>query len=151
MIRKAVGAVIQRDGEVLLVHKVKGAQGKIKGMWDFPKGGMEPQDQSVKEALLRELEEETGSTNYTILKQYPEKIVFEFDPATRAAIGYEGQETTMFSVRYDGDGTELAPQDDEIEEIRWFTLGSAMPLLFPEAKQFVENHILERDATQKGE
>lgn len=35
MIRMAVGAVIQKGDELLFVHKVKGAQGRIQGTWDF--------------------------------------------------------------------------------------------------------------------
>ncbi|MFS0871024.1 NUDIX hydrolase [Paenibacillus xylanilyticus] len=144
MIRMAVGAVIQKGDELLLVHKVKGAQGRIKGTWDFPKGGMEAQDKSMEAALLRELEEETGSTRYTITKQIGETIVFDFDAVTQERLGYKGQETTMFLVQYTGDGTDLEPHDDEIDDIRWVSIDCVAPLLFPEARLFFEKYVLER-------
>ncbi|GIO30937.1 MULTISPECIES: NUDIX hydrolase [Paenibacillus] len=141
MIRKAVGAIVEHDGKVMLVHKVKGAQGKIKAMWDFPKGGIEPQDVTLEQALFRELKEETGSTNYEIMKRYDDKILFLFDRATREKIGFERQETTMFHVVYRGDGTDLTPEDDEIDEIRFFARERIPELLFPESREFFAKHV----------
>lgn len=91
MIRIAVGAIVQYNTKFMLVHKVKGAQGRVKGMWDFPKGGIEPDDTCFENALLRELKEETGSTKYEIIKQYDEKILFSFDKSTQEKIVYERQ------------------------------------------------------------
>ncbi|CAM3591163.1 NUDIX hydrolase [Marinicrinis lubricantis] len=82
VIRQAVGAVALYKGNVILVYKVKGAQGSIQGMWDLPKGGLEPHDTSIDQALFRELREETGSTQYRIVKRYDESIYFDFDQRT---------------------------------------------------------------------
>lgn len=84
MIRKAVGAIVFQGTEFLLVHKVKVSSLKnfddnIKGEWDFPKGGVEEGDKDLKATILRELEEETGSTQYKIIKQLDEIISFPFD------------------------------------------------------------------------
>ncbi|QPC45547.1 NUDIX domain-containing protein [Mangrovibacillus cuniculi] len=122
MIRQAVGAVIVSKNTILLVHKVKIGAVKteditIPGEWDFPKGGLEADDVDLESALLRELQEETGSTNYEILSQLPEKICFSFPPALAAKLGLERQETTMFLVRYCGDGTDLQPNDEEIDQL----------------------------------
>lgn len=42
----------------------------------------------------------------------------------------------MFLVVYRGDGTDLTPEDDEIDDIRFFA-GERIPeLLFPESREF---------------
>ncbi|MDR9853887.1 hypothetical protein RJP21_09755 [Paenibacillus sp. VCA1] len=86
--------------------------------------------------MLRELKEKTGSTNYEIMMRYDDKILFLFDRATGEKLGFERQETTMFLVVYRGDGTDLTPEDDEIDDIRFFA-GERIPeLLFPESREF---------------
>ena len=122
-IRKAVGAIITYNNEYLLVHKVKimnGLQGtvNIPGIWDFPKGGMKASETPM-EAVLRELREETGSQSYRIIKHCNEKIEVEFDEVTRQLTGYEQQEITMFTGEFLGIPTDLQPQDDEIDDIRF--------------------------------
>ncbi|RWQ71098.1 NUDIX hydrolase [Bacillus cereus] len=124
MIRKAVGAIISYNEKFMLVHKIKinGKSGKeeIEGEWDFPKGGIENEEKNLEQSLLRELKEETGSTNYKIIKQFEKKICFEFPVSIQMRIGYEKQETIMFFVQYQGDIEELKPIDDEIDQIQFF-------------------------------
>ncbi|WP_223701825.1 NUDIX domain-containing protein [Sutcliffiella deserti] len=122
MIRKAVGAVVTQGQNILLVHKVKIRSledGPAISEWDFPKGGVEEEDKSLEVAILRELLEETGSVQFSIIKQFSEKISFSFPRGFTEKTGFEKQETTMFMVEYTGDRKELAPQDDEISEIRF--------------------------------
>lgn len=118
-IRKAVGAVVFQNDEYLLVHKVKSINTKanLVGHWDFPKGGVQESDEGLENAMLRELKEETGSDNYKIIKKFHEKISFAF-PKTHK---YDKQETIMFYVEYMGDREELKPQDEEIDEVKFFS------------------------------
>jgi 8-oxo-dGTP pyrophosphatase MutT (NUDIX family) len=74
-------------------------------------------DASLEQALFRELVEETGSTRYRILHQFKEKISFTFLSGDQLKLGFMGQETTMFLVAYEGDGTDLQPQDEEIDQV----------------------------------
>lgn len=124
MIRTAVGAIIYQGKEILLIHKVeissiKNSNNHISGEWDFPKGGVEEEDKDLKAALLRELEEETGSTNYKIMKQLDEKINFSFPEDVAIKTGYKNQETTMFIVEYVGDRSDLMPKDNEIDAVEF--------------------------------
>ncbi|MDA0649325.1 MAG: NUDIX domain-containing protein, partial [archaeon] len=50
-----VGAVIHRDGRILAAQRKIGS--KLGGMWEFPGGKIEP-NESPKEALRREIQEE---------------------------------------------------------------------------------------------
>ncbi len=122
-IRQAVGAIVYKEDHYLLVHKTKintrtGTK-KIDGEWDFVKGGIEDSDESPRHAILRELQEETGSIDFSIIKQFDEKIHFEFPEKMKKKIGYERQETTMFLVEFTGSNCEFAPLDKEIAELQF--------------------------------
>ncbi|MFS0821883.1 NUDIX hydrolase [Bacillus sp. 1P02SD] len=119
MIRQAVGAIVYKDHQFLLVHKVKVGSEKIPGEWDFIKGGIEESDESPRHAMLRELKEETGSTDFFMVKEFEENICFEFPDKMKPKIGFERQETTMFLVEYTGDIEDLSPIDEEIAELQW--------------------------------
>ncbi len=118
--RLAVGAVIMQSNEVLLVHKVKvmteGEENdKVKGTWDFPKGGVEESDVNLEEALLGELEEETGSKAYKIIRRYNETIDFKFPKGYK----YASQKTIMYHVIYTGDRSDIKAKDEEIDDIKF--------------------------------
>lgn len=122
MIRKAVGAIVFQGDCFLLVHKVKINAGSTKediiGEWDVVKGGVENSDKDLQSAVLRELLEETSSSDFKIIKQLPEKICFDFPEETSRKIGYKRQETTMFLVEFFGDRELLKPNDNEIDKIK---------------------------------
>lgn len=147
MIRKAVGALVLQKNEVLLVHKVKMMESKtgpeqIIGEWDFPKGGVKSSDLNVKEAILRELKEETGSSAYNIIKEYDQKICFTFSPLVQRKIGYKDQETTMFLVEYTGDRFDLHPQDEEISQVVFFPKSNVLDTLYHEdSKRFYREFV----------
>ncbi|WP_042150478.1 NUDIX domain-containing protein [Paucisalibacillus sp. EB02] len=120
MIRKAVGAIVFQGDKLLIVHKTKinTKEGKqsIKGEWDFIKGGVEAADRDLQHAIIRELGEETGSSEFRIVKQLEEKICFDFPATVQEQIGYVSQETTMFLVEFIGDINSLWPNDSEISK-----------------------------------
>ncbi|MCR2822699.1 NUDIX domain-containing protein [Lederbergia panacisoli] len=120
MIRKAVGAIVSYGLRFMIVHKVKinaeGGKKNIQGEWDFVKGGVED-NEDLKRAMSRGLAEETGSSSYEFIKQFDEKIRFDFPPVLREKIGYARQETVMFHVEFVGDPSCLMPLDNEIEQI----------------------------------
>lgn len=74
----AVGILIKPDGEFLLTSR---PPGKVyEGYWEFPGGKLEP-DESVEQALRRELHEEIGITIATVYRwrvemvDYPHALV----------------------------------------------------------------------------
>jgi len=147
-IRHAVGAIIVQNNEYLLVHKVKQMEGldgpiSIDAVWDFPKGGVHPAE-TLLNALWRELREETGSQQYRVRKQFPGSISFSFEAATQQAVGYSRQETTMFLVEYVGDRTDLYPQNEEIDDLRFFHAKQVLlHLPHEETRQFYQQFLLE--------
>ncbi|MEI5909237.1 NUDIX hydrolase [Bacillus spongiae] len=107
----------------LLVHKTRinthNGKEAIKGEWDFVKGGVEEGDKDLRDTLMRELKEETGSTEYKIVKQFDEIISFPFPTKLKKMVGYDKQETTMFLVEFLGDTSILIPNDIEIGELQF--------------------------------
>jgi len=135
-IRKAVGALVFQNNEYLLVHKVKSVDMKsdMKGHWDFPKGGIQESDEDLESAILRELKEETGSTNYKIISRFDKKICFTF-PSTHK---YDSQETVMFHIEYLGDRKDLKAQDEEIDEVGFYSKDDLMRVLsLEETREFL--------------
>jgi 8-oxo-dGTP pyrophosphatase MutT (NUDIX family) len=108
---RAAGGVVRRDGDVLLVHRLRYDD------WTFPKGKAldgEPDEQCA----LREVAEETGlhcsldvelpSTEYIDASGRPKRVRWwRMDP-----------------VADDG----FVP-NDEIDELRWVSLGEARRLM----------------------
>ncbi|GKU25129.1 NUDIX hydrolase [Clostridium folliculivorans] len=135
-IRQAVGAVVFQKNEYLLVHKIKNIDSEtdIIGHWDFPKGGVEKSDKDIENAILRELREETGSDNYRIIKRFDNEICFTFPKGYK----YDMQETVMFYVEYQGDREDLASQDEEIDDVKFFSKDVLMKTLFlEETREFL--------------
>lgn len=73
----------------------------IVSAWQFPQGGID-EGETPKEALLRELEEEIGTNNISIIAEYPEWISYDF-PTTiiEKMKPFVGQKQRYFLVRLD--------------------------------------------------
>lgn len=94
----AAGAIFSRDGKVLLTQRKKGTH--LAGLWEFPGGKLEP-DETVEQALSRELFEEIGISPLSfrplikVLYHYPEKSilldVWRIDHFEGDLISKEGQ------------------------------------------------------------
>lgn len=122
----------------------QGAPLAIKGEWDFPKGGIKPDETNPAKAILRELKEETGSIQYRIISQFNDKLCFPFPLAVRKRSGFERQETTMFLVEYIGNRQDLQPQDEEIDKLQFFSRKEVVEkLCHTETRQFFQKYFPE--------
>ena len=147
-IRKAVAAIIHSHGKYLLAQRVKMLT-KDRVLvptvpeWDLVKGGMEF-GESSKEAILRELYEETGSKAYTIIKQFPETIDFDFPVHLREKIGFDAQQTTVFLVDFKADIETLQSHDNEIGSYIFVTKEELLQrIILPETQTFIGKHLRE--------
>lgn len=92
--------------------------------WGFPGGGSEEGD-TPEETVKRELEEELGSTEFTILYKSPIKIKFDW-PKKDQEVGFQkhnkwfrGQEKSWFIVKLTGNKQDLILQKEEIKNLKW--------------------------------
>jgi ADP-ribose pyrophosphatase YjhB (NUDIX family) len=105
LITAAGGLVFNQKKEVLFIFR--------KGRWDLPKGGVEKKE-SLEEAAMREVEEETGVKNLTITRF----IDTTYHILKRNGT-YKLKETYWFEMKTNYTG-ELIPQKEEgIKKAKW--------------------------------
>jgi ADP-ribose pyrophosphatase YjhB (NUDIX family) len=123
-----VAAVIRNEsGAVLLMHRADD------GCWGLPAGGLDPGENPA-DAIVREVYEETG------LNVVPERILGVFGGRKFRHTYPNGDEveytTVVFGCRVvDG---ELAPQDGEALDLRYFAPAEMPPLVAPYPKSLFE-------------
>jgi len=137
LIRAAGGLVINENGEYLFIYR--------NNKWDIPKGKIEEQE-GIKEAAVREVEEECGikvsALGKRICKTYHTYI-------------YKGEvvlkKTYWFDMRCQGK-PRLKPQKEEgITEVRWFKRGHIEPILhntFPSIRDVLMKEGLIKDTAK---
>ncbi|MEK7526198.1 MAG: NUDIX domain-containing protein [Patescibacteria group bacterium] len=119
--RKKVCAVIVDDKRNFLIDQLTSYGDN---QWNFSGGGIE-EDETPKKALLRELKEELGSTNFKIIKEsnivskynWPNSVIIKRLKKDRKT--WRGQEAIYFLVEYLGKKEDLKPDPEEIRKIKW--------------------------------
>lgn len=106
--RVAIGAVVIRDGAVLLVRRSKPPS---EGLWAIPGGSVEL-GESLQQAAERELFEETG------VRARAGAPCFTFDVVHRDDAGQVRYHYVIVDLRAEYVSGEPAPQDDALEA-RW--------------------------------
>lgn len=115
IIEAAGGLVMNNKNQLLVIFR--------RGHWDLPKGKVE-QGEQIEEAALREVEEECGIQNLTIVKQIYttyHTYLLEGEPVLK--------ESFWFLMKYDGE-TEPKPQQEEgITEAKFIELSELDSIL----------------------
>jgi 8-oxo-dGTP diphosphatase len=109
-VRHIVNALLIRDGNVLLARRSP-HRAAYAGLWSFPGGHQEP-NETLTEALVREVQEEMGvtPTDFAFLRLINDPNTAEDDAATYhmyAVTAWEGGEPALVS--------------DEHTELRWLS------------------------------
>lgn len=104
-IEAAGGYVINKKNESLVIYRY--------GKWDLPKGKIE-KDEAIKQAAIREVEEECGIHNLKIISELPS--TFHIFSSKK---NYKIKRTYWFKMKYSGD-EKLVPQKEEnILDAKW--------------------------------
>jgi len=106
--RPNVGAVIFNvQGEVLIARRSDmpgaGSPGDD-GIWQFPQGGID-ENEDPRQAVLREVQEEIGTTDVQIMSEHPEWLSYDLPQhLIGVALGgrYRGQTQKWFALRFTG-------------------------------------------------
>jgi len=132
--RTNVGIVLfNRDGQVFLGRR---ADTRPPYNWQFPQGGVDA-GESLDDAALRELMEETGVRTVRFLAATDDWIVYDFPEEVLASgrgRGYAGQKQIWYAFRFEGEESEIqldAHHDIEFDQWRWAPLEAALESVAP--------------------
>ena len=92
MVTIVCSALIERDRKYLLI---KAKIGVPKGLWNNP-GGRKDEGESIEQATVREVKEETGLENVQILGRTKEWIAYDWPDEARKKKGFIGQRQIYF-------------------------------------------------------
>jgi len=115
--RAGVGAVIVNEkGQILVLRRA----GTSPGAWQLPQGGLQ-EGEGPRDALWRELEEETGISprQLAILDQYPEWTAYELPGEYRNEKVGRGQVQKWFLCRLADEFSRVRPDGAEFDAYEW--------------------------------
>ena len=142
--RANVGIVLfNRDGEVLLGRR---ADTTPPYNWQFPQGGVDA-GESLDDAALRELMEETGVRTVRFLAATDGWITYDFPEEVLASgrgRGFVGQKQVWYAFRFGGEDAEIqleAHHDIEFDQWRWAPLEAALESVAPFKRHAYESVI----------
>ena len=136
--RPNVGAVLfNRRGQVFVARRadMPNAEGAAGG-WQLPQGGIDAAE-DPRLALMRELKEEIGTDQATIIGEHPDWLTYELPPELlgRTLGGrYRGQRQRWFALRFTGVDSDIRLDLDphpEFDAWRWAELSELPALAVP--------------------
>jgi 8-oxo-dGTP pyrophosphatase MutT (NUDIX family) len=127
--KSAGGVVLNPKGEVLLVYH------RVSDLWGFPKGGIELEESPL-EAAKREIYEESGVVELTLLKELGTYSRY------RVGVGALDDQTEMKTITmflFETEQIELGSHDPENPKAKWFPRDKVLEFLFiPKDRAFFE-------------
>ncbi len=103
--------------------------------WQMPQGGIDPGEEPL-DAAKRELEEEIGTRNVQVLREYPDWLTYDL-PAHLIGVAlhgkYRGQKQKWFAMRLDGPDTaiNLVTSHQEFSDWKWVNMDELGALIVP--------------------
>jgi len=126
-ITAAGGKVINQNSEILFIYRNK--------KWDLPKGKAE-KNENISQTALREVIEETGIKNLTIVKPI-EKTYHIFKKGSKHYL----KSTYWFEMTSDYDGKFKPQKKEGISRVEWIdkeTIGSILPKSYANIRLLID-------------
>jgi putative (di)nucleoside polyphosphate hydrolase len=135
-------ALFNADGRVLIGRRFRddGPEIILPGFeWQMPQGGIDP-DEKPREAVMRELWEETGVSNADYLGE-TDWLTYDFPPydgpQSHRLARFRGQRQKWFALQFAGRDADIDPltprngQPPEFDSWRWERLDRVSDLVVP--------------------
>ena len=117
--RRCVGIMILNDKNEILVGK---RLDHPSGHWQMPQGGID-ENENPEKAVWREMLEEIGTNNATMIKESNQWISYKIPTETLATLPwgdkYVGQTQKWFAFRFNGNDSEINVGTDNPEFSEW--------------------------------
>jgi putative (di)nucleoside polyphosphate hydrolase len=123
--------LLNRKGQVFVGKRIDQT---VEG-WQLPQGGIDEGESPV-EAAYRELEEEIGTRNAVLLREYRDWLSYDL-PAHLLGVAlrgrYRGQRQKWLAMRFQGDDSEINVRtaEPEFAEWKWLPVDALLPLVVP--------------------
>ena len=130
--RSAAGMVVlNREGLVFVGKRIDQTQ----EAWQMPQGGID-EGEDAKTAAFRELEEEIGTRNMSLLREHPEWLLYDLPPHLVGIVWdgkYRGQRLKWLAFRFLGDDREInvATVHAEFSEWKWLKSADVLQRVVP--------------------
>ena len=133
--------VFNRDGRVFAGKRIDQTQ----EAWQLPQGGIDP-GENPRDAALRELKEEIGTSNVAFLREHPQWLTYDLPENLIGVVWegrYRGQRVKWFALRFLGTDSEinLATSHAEFSEWKWLEIGDVLALAVPFKRDLYANAI----------
>ncbi|MEM7183468.1 MAG: RNA pyrophosphohydrolase [Spirochaetota bacterium] len=126
--RKCAGIVIfNANGDVLVGNRIQ-----TKQSWQFPQGGIDP-GETAEQAGIRELYEEVGIQNATLVYEHPNWLFYDFPDWLKGKKinKFQGQTQKWFLFYWNGQASDcnLEIHEREFSEVKFVPLKSTIHLV----------------------
>lgn len=146
-----VSVIINEEGKIFLGkfnpdHPIKkvfplSGENNFFGRWQFPQGGIEP-NETLMEAARRETYEETGIYSLKLLGESSSYFAYQW-PAdhtllTSARFRYRGQKQRLVYFKFTGQNSEIKIDQNEFVDFHWIDPKNLIQILHPSKTPLAE-------------
>ena len=135
--RTGVGALLLNDdGRVWIGERIRRAGQQMEFPWQLPQGGLD-EGEDPRDAVFRELEEETGSANAEIIAETPGWLTYDLPVDIRDQVWkgrFRGQRQKWYAMRFLGRDNEfdlMTHEKPEFSRWRWAPMAELPSLIVP--------------------
>ncbi len=133
--RQCVGIMLLNSENLILVGKRLDSDENSNSAWQMPQGGIDKHEKP-EDAALRELREEIGTNNVSIIYEYKKWLKYDLPAELRKNLWngkYIGQEQKWFAMRFQGKDSEIDinTAEPEFREWKWIKVEDLVSVVVP--------------------